>query len=139
MILVPIAREDIEAAWPVVEPFARQMEERFPDYWPVAETYRRATQGDLYLWLVWSEEEKAIYAVIGTEVEVTASGKRVLHAVFTAGHEPEKWMRSAEERLMAHAKGNDCTECRIEGRPGWSKALPDWHTRLSVTMTKEVT
>lgn len=139
MILRPIARNEVADVWPVIEPFALQMEARFPDDWPIGETIRRATSGDMLLWLIWSDDEGRAYGVIGTEVQATASGKRILHAIMTAGYDHEKWAHEAERRLMAHARGNGCTECRISGRPGWAKAFPDWTIQRSVTMTKEVT
>lgn len=137
MILRHIERNEVADAWPLIEPFAIQMQERFPDDWPLHETIRRSTEGDMFLWLVWSEDEGYPYAVIGTEVQVTASGKRRLTIMQAAGKDHRKWAQMAVERLEAHARGNHCAELKIDGRSGWEAALPHYKALRWVTLTKE--
>lgn len=141
MILYPLSRQEVLPAWEIIEPFARQMAERFPDDWPVDEILRQATEADLVLWLIWSEEERVCYGVIGTEVKIKASGKRVLVLSLAAGREHERWMLTVESRISDHAKANDCATFIVEGRTGWARWLPDlpgWQRQRWITASKEL-
>ena len=139
MTLYPLPREEVPAAMDIIDDHARQMAERFPDDWPVEETIRRSTQGDMQLWIVWSEEERKVYAVIGTEVRVAPSGKRVMTVIMAAGREHELWTAMVVERLEEHARHNACTELKIDGRVGWARSLPHYKATHWVSLSRELT
>lgn len=132
-------REHLEQAWPVIEPLARLMADRFPDDWPVSETWRRASAGFLGLWLVWDEAANRVTALIGTEIQRTASGKKVLTVMMAAGADADTWADAVESELTAFARANGCAEFKIDGRAGWARRAGDgWQVQRLIAATKKV-
>lgn len=139
LAVLPLGPEQLTGAWPLIDEYARAFAERFPDDWPLNEQMRRAVGGETLLWLIWSEDERAAYGFIGTEVRVCASGKRVMKVVSAGGRDHEKWVPLADDVLSEHARRNDCTEFHVDGRVGWQRSLPHWKATRWVNLVKELT
>src|SRR3990167_7603222 len=92
MVLFPLHGDALRKVWGAIVPYARMMEARWPDDWPVAEIARQAMTGDILLWLIWEETERRPYGMVGTTVFQKASGKRILDITLMAGHERERWL-----------------------------------------------
>lgn len=139
MNVLSLTPQQVGEAWGVVEEHARALAARFPDDWPVAELIRRVVAGETVLWLVWSEDDRSAYGILGTEVRVKASGKRVLCVVCAAGRDHERWVAVAEAKLTDHARLNECAEFHVDGRAGWARSLPGWQAQRWVNLVKVVT
>jgi len=138
MNILPLSPEQVLEAWPLLDEYARKLAERFPDDWPLSEQLKRAASGETLLWLIWSEDDKAAFGFIGTEVRISASGKRVLKVVSAGARDHEQWVPLADEVLSEHARRNDCTEFHVDGRVGWQRSLPGWKATRWVNLSKEL-
>lgn len=121
MILQPIPPDAIEAAWPVIAPFARQMAARLVDDWPEHETKRQAIDGTLALRVIWSPDERKAYGIAGTQIVTKPSGRRFYYIAMVAGHHRERWLHLIEE-LEADALRQGCDVIATEGRD-WTRDL----------------
>lgn len=137
MRLVPISADRIDEAWAIIKPYAQQMADRFPDDWPLSEIQREAREGTLLLWLVWSDEERQHFGVVGTFVLVKPSGKRVLEVAIAAGVDHGQWVHCITQ-LEDDARRRDCSSMLIRGRAGWARSLKDYRVEKDVLLTKEL-
>lgn len=138
MILFALPPARIDEWWAVVEPYARQMERRFPDDWPIAETRRQASSAALVLWLVWEPETQTSFGAIGTQIHVKPSGRKLLSISWAAGREHGKWARMASDTLDAYGRETGCTEAVIEGRAGWARAVEGYQPKRWSILVKEL-
>ena len=125
VILVPLPPENIEEAWPLVEPYASQMAERFPDDWPEPEIKRAAVEREITLWLVWEPATKEHFALAATCVARKPSGKRVLVIELCVGRESERWVHLIAD-LEKFGRDNGCVQVELRGRSGWARRLPEY-------------
>lgn len=125
MILVPLPPDKIDDAWPLIEGYARQMAERFPDDWPVPEIQRAAAEKEITLWLVWHPTEKQAYALAATCVARKPSGKRLLVIELCVGRDSERWVHLIAQ-LEEFGRQNGCERVELRGRSGWARRLPDY-------------
>lgn len=139
MNILPLEPEQVLTTWHLLDGYARQLAERFPDDWPLSEQLRRAATGETLLWLIWNEEDQQAYGFIGTEVRVSASGKRILKVVSAGAKDHEQWVPRADEVLSQHAIMNNCSEFHVDGRVGWQRSLPGWKATRWVLLAKELT
>lgn len=139
MILVPVAAEDVNLWWHRIEPFARQMAERWPDDWPTDETLRQARSGMLRLWLAYDEGSKSFVAAAGTKLVLKPSGRKAMIIRWCAGMDAERFV-SVRRGIEADAKAQGCDLIEIDpgSRAGWARLLPDYRARPSVMLTKEL-
>lgn len=138
MNLLPLPAELLSEWWPVVSTYAAQMERRFPDDWPVAETLRQASNGTLVLWLVWDQDSHEHFGAIGTHIHVKPSGRKLLSLSWAAGRQHGKWARMAADTLEAYGRKEGCSRAVIEGRAGWSRALQGYDPQRWAVLTKEL-
>ena len=138
MILLPVPASDLDRLWPLVLPFAEQMERRFPDDWPASETLRQARE-TLQLWLVLEPAERTVYAAVGTTIVLKPTGKRVFRVKWAAGRQMRRWVHLVND-FDAVARDNDCTGIEIDpgSRGGWRRFLPGWRARPTLIMSKEL-
>lgn len=139
MILHPIGPAEIETLLPLLGPYLDKMAARFPDDWPVAEIVRQAEAGTLLLWLIWDDEERKPYGLIGTEVLLKPSGRKFLTVRLAAGDDQAEWTDEAERRLLQHARENGCAVFEIVGRGGWERVLTGYRPSRWVILEKDVT
>lgn len=137
MLLAPLDRDSLQAAWPTIAPFAQQMAEAFPDDWPVGEILRQATGGALLLWLVWSPRERAAYGLVGTEIHQKPSGRRALVVALAAGRAHERWVHCIAT-LERHAAAHRCDFVEIRGRAGWARHLKSYRAKHGVILEKDL-
>lgn len=137
MHLVPIDRDHLAEAWPVIAPFAAQMADQFPDDYPVSEIARAAGAGELLLWVVWDELAKEAFGVVGTTVIDKPSGRRFLDVSLAAGHNHERWVHCIAQ-LEDHGREMGCQVASVLGRTGWARALTDYTVGRMAILTKEL-
>lgn len=86
------------------------------------------------LWCVFAGERMKAAAI--TETALYPAGMRCT-VLLCGGSDMEQWLKPCLSAIEAWAAENGCARMRIEGRPGWAKALPDYEWR-SVVLTKEL-
>lgn len=138
MILFALPPAQVAEWWPVVVGYASQMELRFPDDWPIAETRRQAEAAKLVLWLVWDAELHEHFGAVGTHIHVKPSGRKLLSISWAAGREHGKWARMAADTLEAHGRAEGCVASVIEGRVGWARALEGYRPQRWAVLTKDL-
>lgn len=137
MQLVRLPADGLEQAWPLLAPFVEQMAERFPDDWPVRETWRQGLSGELAFWVIWEPDEKQAYGVVGTKLGEKPSGKKVLVVEIATGTEHKRWAHLIST-LEDYAKSNGCRRVEIRGRGGWARALDGYRLERDPLLTKEL-
>jgi hypothetical protein len=125
MVVVSLPLDQIEAAWPLIEPDAVQMAERFPDDFPPGEIKKMAQEGRFVLWVVWEETTKEYFGVVATCVARKPSGKKFLIIEAAAGRDHDKWVHLIPT-LEDYGRSNGCTRIEFRGRSGWARRLPDY-------------
>ena len=137
MQLVRLPVDGLELAWPLVAPFVEQMAERFPDDWPVRETWRQGLEGLLGFWVIWEPDEKKAYGVVGTKLGEKPSGKKVLVVEIASGSEHTRWAHLIST-LEDYAKANGCQRVEIRGRGGWARTLDGYRLEREPLLTKDL-
>lgn len=137
MKLVRLPADGLEHAWPLLAPFVEQMAARFPDDWPVRETWRKGLTGELAFWVIWEPDEKKAYGVCGTRLGEKPSGKKVLVIELVSGAEHTRWTHLISE-LEDYATANGCQRVEIHGRGGWARSLPGYRFQREPLLTKEL-
>lgn len=135
MKLVRLPADGLELAWPLLAPFVEQMAERFPDDWPVRETWRQGIEGILSFWVIWEPEERKAYGVVGTRLGEKVSGKRVLSIEIVGGEDHKRWVHLISD-LEDYAKANGCQRVDIRGRGGWARSLDGYRLEREPTLMK---
>lgn len=138
MNLIPLPAELFADWWPHVSSYAAQMEKRFPDDWPVAETQKQAGNGSLLLWLVWDQGTREHFGAVGTHIHIKPSGRKLLSISWAAGRDHGKWARMAADTLEAYGREQGCTLSVIEGRGGWARPLEGYRPKRWSVLTKEI-
>jgi hypothetical protein len=78
--------------------------------------------GHSLLWIVW--DGTGILAAATTKVMQMVT-RKVLRVECCAGKEVHRWIAVLRE-IETYGKREGCEVCRIEGREGWKKLLPDY-------------
>jgi hypothetical protein len=125
MVVVSLPIDKIEEAWRFIEPYARQMAERFPDDWPLGEIKQTALAGKIVLWVVWEETTKEHFGMVATCLWRKPSGKKFLVVEAAAGRDHDKWVHLIPT-LEDYGRSHGCTRIEFRGRSGWARRLPDY-------------
>lgn len=140
MILRPLSPEEVRTALPNIQPFLDQFEATFRDDWPVDFILRRVAEHKLQLWLVWSEEERSAYALLGTEWGTKPTGLKVFDVRLAVGRDRKKWVPMVRDRLEQAARDLGCNRIVFDGRAGWVRDdLPGYELRRWVAAGKDLT
>lgn len=137
MILVPLPPPQLAVAWPLARPFAEQMARRFPDDWPLPEILRRAAAGTLLLWLAFEPAEGRAHGLVGTEISLKPSGRRVLSVSLAASDALQRSIHLLAE-LERHGARHGCHYAEVRGRAGWARLLPDYRATRDVLLRKDL-
>ena len=118
-----VAPAALEAVWPRVQRMLRESV-RWSPYTRKLQTINdvraRVFAGDYTLWLIFDDTEIAAAVVTRLTDEAQC---RVLDVLYGAGERLLEWLEPLYETLDDEATETDCRFIRVEGRPGWGKAL----------------
>ena len=90
--------------------------------------------GEFQLWCAFRGE--TMVATCLTETARFPAGMRC-EVVLCGGTDLHEWLKPCLAVIEAWAKEMGCERMRIEGRPGWERALPDYDKR-SVVLVKDL-
>ena len=106
----------------VAEQIARACRRGLHDY---EGSLRALRGGQALLWLVWDGEQ--VLASLTTELH-RINGRKLCFIATLGGQNREQWIGLISE-IEKFARAEGCQSVIIMGRKGWSRALPEYHTR----------
>ena len=113
-----VSRETMGAAWPLCRPFIVHAVNKCGD-WTIEQVEHLLMLPTAALWIATRNDimiATAVTEVDGDQCKIVALG----------GMGGPDW-RCLLQPLEKYAKSMACARMRVEGRPGWQKALPDYH------------
>ena len=135
-MMVPVAPEEVEAAWPHVVPWVQSIADRSRGRMTVASIKKACASGR---WIMWAVLESGKPLAIGiTELRQAETGKITCCLVGVSGQESDRWAHLIAD-LEAWARENGCQGMRFEGREGWERKLkPFGYAKTHVVLEKEL-
>jgi hypothetical protein len=135
-VLIPA--ENVEAVWPLVEPYVKRVCARHSDQVTEAELLDDAMAGRKQIWMAWDGANKAVQAVFSTSIDEAKDGSKTARLHFCTGQDREQWQDLLAD-ILAWAAQNGCKRFRTIARKGWSEHLADYGFRQThVVFEKEL-
>ncbi len=127
-----VPAEEIPAMWPEIRSLvARAISHAAGDHTP--ETVRiDLEQRSRQLFVTWPERT----AILITAIEERPA-RKVLHVFALAGRLPKDW-REVLGSIETWAAEQGCAAIELQGRPGWTRRLPEYGGRM-IILRKELT
>jgi hypothetical protein len=107
----------VDEFWPYVAGLLWRATERCGD-WTLTDLRAALSTGAL-LWIAWDGAE--MLAVVVTQLLPLPRGK-VCNVVAGAGTQMDRWCALMSD-IEKYARSEGCVSVRVDGRPGWARAL----------------
>lgn len=133
-VLRYVPQEDIEYWWPLLAPLLRRAVERVESDLSIEEIQERACAGTLRLWLAENDGRVCMAAASG---EIRIGTETVTHIFALGGDDMDEWLGPCLTEFERLARLNGITRVRLNGRPGWSRVMPEYRV-ASVILEKRI-
>jgi len=110
---------------PMVLPRLQEVVDRSRGRWSVAGMIDKLARDDWQLWVVWSQGEQEIKAVLATELSVEMTGMKIAQIKFCVGEGSNSWLHLLNE-LEAWAVREGAEKLDVIARKGWARKLQDF-------------
>ena len=121
MNLICVPPKEVHLIWPQARNLIRAAIEK-TDLSDFADIEYDVLSGDQLLWLAVSDHIEAA----ATTHLIKTRGSPVLVITACSGHNRERWLPLMAQ-IETYAKNEGASRVRLYGRPGWQRALKDYH------------
>lgn len=122
--LVRIGAEHFVRLMPVLGEMMETVYERAGGEMDGHSVARSLADNTLQFWAV--TDGDIVAAVVGTSIEVAATGKRICQINFCAGHHRSDWLHLLEQIEQWAVFEEGCHGMKVIARKGWAKSLPEY-------------
>lgn len=137
MKLIPIGPQHLLELWPLIEPHAVRLSERYPENWTPHELVRQVRDREILLFVACDGQD--VLAFLATQVRELPTGLRVFLVKGVGGRELHRWFTTARVEIERHAKAMGCTRIAIENaREGWARLIPGARVERRLTLSKDI-
>jgi hypothetical protein len=136
MILHRLSPEQATVAWPLMEPWLKQLADRFPDDWPIETVIEGIQEEHLASFIIWEEKERQCYGLVLTAIMTKASNRKALR-IHAVGKDHKSWVSLILD-LEEYGRKTGCDLIEVVGRSGWERSLKDYDKERVALLSKEL-
>lgn len=118
--------DTIGQIWTRIQPMMKSAYETSNGRLSAESTFKLVLSGNIYMWILYCQEEDRIYGILGASVVEYPTDKKFLCLHFMVGVDRKKWIHLVEN-VEQYAKDKGCAGIEMWCRKGWQKELPDYH------------